>query len=167
MEIIALRLIHVLGGIFWVGSVLFTTFFLLPVLAQAGQAAGPVMAGLRQRRLLTVLPLVALLTIGSGLRLLWLTSAGLTAAYFTTPGGQAYALSGLAAIVALLVGFFVTRPATARLAALTPRPADGPADSQGAVVEIASLRRRVGLSSAVVTFLVTAAAAGMAVARYV
>jgi len=116
--------------------------------------------------LLTVLPL-ALLTIGSGLRLLWITSAGLTAAYFSTPSGQAYTLSGQASIVAFLLGFFVTRPATARLGALTQRPAEGPADSQGAAVEIAGLRRRVALSGAVVTFLLIAAAVRMAVARYV
>ena len=38
-EILVLRLVHVLGGMFWVGSGLFSTFFLLPALAGAGPAA--------------------------------------------------------------------------------------------------------------------------------
>ena len=69
-ELVVLRLVHILGGIFWLGSGLFTTFFLIPALGRAGPAAaGPVMGALQQRRLFTVLPVVALLTILSGVRL--------------------------------------------------------------------------------------------------
>jgi uncharacterized membrane protein len=168
MEIVVLRLIHVLGGIFWVGSALFTTFFLLPALAQAGPAAGTIMAGLQQRRLMILLPLAALLTIASGLRLLWITSTGFTAAYFSTPSGRAYALSGLAAIVGFLLALAVARPAGVRAAQLAaPRsPAGGSPMSDDMVAEVAKLRRRAAVSGAVVTLLVTVAAAGMAVARY-
>lgn len=160
MEIIALRLVHVLGGIFWVGATVFTTAFLFPVLAGAGQAAGPVMAGLQQRRLLVALPVAALLTILSGLRLLWIASAGFTPAYFRTGPGLVFALSGVAAIVGFLVGILVSRPAALRAAQLAR---GGTADP----LELAPLRRRAAVAGAVVTFLVTAAAAGMAVARYV
>ena len=35
-ELIVLRLIHVLGGIFWIGTMLYNTFFLVPVFTAAG-----------------------------------------------------------------------------------------------------------------------------------
>ena len=70
-ELIFLRLVHILGATFWLGSGLFTTFFLVPALGQVGPAgAGPVMGALKQRGLFTVLPVMALLTILSGARLL-------------------------------------------------------------------------------------------------
>ena len=47
--VIALRLIHILSAIFWVGTLLFTTFYLFPATAKAGPAAGPVMGNLRDR----------------------------------------------------------------------------------------------------------------------
>ena len=81
-ELIVLRLIHVLGGIFWVGSALFTAIYLVPSLAQAGPAAGQVMGALQRRRLFIVLPTVAVLTVLSGIRLMQLTSDGFSAAYF-------------------------------------------------------------------------------------
>lgn len=59
-EILVLRLVHVLGGVFWLGSGLFTAFFLMPALATAGPAAGPLMGALQRRKLFTVLPIVDL-----------------------------------------------------------------------------------------------------------
>ena len=39
-EMIVLRLVHVLGGIIWVGSMTYMTFFLMPAIADAGPAGG-------------------------------------------------------------------------------------------------------------------------------
>lgn len=43
-ELLILRIVHVLSGTFWVGSMLFTMIFLFPSLQEAGPAAGSVMA---------------------------------------------------------------------------------------------------------------------------
>jgi hypothetical protein len=155
MEIVVLRLVHVLGGIFWVGSVLFNSFFLFPALAQAGPAAGAVMGGLRQRGFLLALPVSALLTILSGARLMWIASAGFAPGYFGSPVGRVYLWSGIAAILAFLIGLFISRPAAARAAQ--------PGLTQ---LELAGLRRRVAISGAVVTVLLLVTAAGMAIGRY-
>jgi hypothetical protein len=77
-ELITLRLVHILCGIFWVGSGLFTSLFLLPALAGSRSAMGPVMAGLQRRRLFTVLPTVGLLAIA----LLVLAAAGMAVARY-------------------------------------------------------------------------------------
>src|SRR5688500_17721761 len=98
-ELIVLRLVHILGAILWLGSGLFTTFFLLPAMTKAGPAvAGPVMAGLQQRRLPTILPIVALLTMLSGIRLMMIVSAG-SPQWFASPMGRTFSISGALAIV--------------------------------------------------------------------
>jgi uncharacterized membrane protein len=168
VEILLLRLIHIVGGIFWVGSGLFTSLFLVPALATSGANAGQVFAALQQRRLFTVLPLVAVLTIASGLRLMWIISAGFAPSYFASAQGQAFASSGVAAIVAFLLSLLVARPASARAAQLGGSLAGAPEEKRaGLAMEIATLRRRGGIASAVAVTLVVLGAAGMAVARYV
>ena len=87
-EILVLRLIHILSGIAWVGSGIFTSFFLVPVLSSSPAVMGEVMAGLQRRRMFIILPTVATLTILSGLRLLWIASAGLDSSYFATRTGR-------------------------------------------------------------------------------
>lgn len=169
-ELLVLRLVHVLGGIFWVGSGLFTTFFLMPALAQAGPATGPVMAGLQRRRLFTALPLVALLTMLSGLRLMWILSGGFSRAYFETAGGLTYGLAGLAAVVAFVSSLAVVRPAAARSAQLGGALAGGAiadaAERERLTAELGRLGRRVAVGSLVAVALLVLAASGMAVARY-
>ncbi|MEO5567106.1 MAG: hypothetical protein ABIR92_01350, partial [Gemmatimonadaceae bacterium] len=117
-EVIVLRLVHIVGGMFWVGVTMFMTFFLAPVLASMGPGAGPVMAGLARRRLMTFLPVAALLTILSGARLMMIVSAGFQAAYFQSPVGRTFAWGGTIAIVAFAFGMLVSRPAMMRAAAI-------------------------------------------------
>ena len=157
-EIIVLRIVHILGGIFWVGSGLFTTFFLGPALATAGPAAGQVMQGLQARRLFTVLPIVAILTMLSGLRLMWITSGGFDHAYFETTRGMTFSSAGGLAIIAFFVSLLMVRPAAARMGAIA-----GTGASQD---EMARLRRRISVGSVIAVVLLILAATGMAAARY-
>lgn len=167
-EILVLRLVHILGGIFWVGSGLFTSFFLIPALAQSGAAAGQVMVALQQRRLFTVLPTVAVLTIVSGLRLMWITSGGFSPAYFGTTVARTYALSGAAAILAFLVSIVLARPAAVRAATLgrTLATTTDSAAKSALTAEMESARRRGAVASTASIALLVFSAAGMAVARY-
>ena len=167
-EIIGLRLLHVLGGIFWLGSGLFTSLFLLPSLAGAGPAAGTVMAGLQRRRLFTVLPAVALVTVLSGLRLLWLVSGGLDRRYFASGSGRAFAVSGALALIAFLLGMLLARPTMMRAAQLAATMQSVADDHERAAraERIASLQRRGATMNRLTILLLTFGAAGMAVARY-
>ena len=135
-EIVVLRLIHIVCGAVWVGAAVFSTFLLVPVLTTLGAGAGPVMEGLRQRGMFFFMPTLALLTIASGLRLMWIVSSGFTSAYFGTASGMTYAASGVAAVVAF------------GLALATRGP------------------QRPAWISVALTGLLVLAAAGMAVARY-
>lgn len=167
-EILVLRIVHVVGGVFWVGTAVFTAFFLGPALAGSGPAAGAVMAGLQQRRMFTVLPVVALLTIVAGLRLMWIGSAGFAPGYFAAPTGLAFGLGGLAAVIAFLLSLLVMRPAmmrSGRLAASLGGAADEAAHAAIAA-ELGALRRRGAVSSTVAAVLLVLSAVAMAVARY-
>jgi uncharacterized membrane protein len=168
-ELLVLRLVHILGGMIWVGSGIFTTFFLLPTLAQAGPAAGQVIAGLQRRRLFTVLPIVALLTILSGVRLMQITSAGFSAEWFNSGPGRTYAWSGLAAIVGFLVGVIISRPAAMRAARVgaSMATATDAAERASLAATLERYRRTSSISSLVSVGLVVLAAAGMAIARHI
>lgn len=166
-EILVLRLVHILSGIFWLGSALFTTFFLAPAVATLGPAGGALMAALRQRRLMTYLPLAALLTILSGLRLMWITSSGFSAHYVASAGGRTYIVAGIAAIIGFLVGMFLARPSAMKMGRLGASIAQVPEDRKAAIAaELEILRRRNTLWSSVALVLIVLSAAGMAVARY-
>ena len=167
-EILLLRLVHVLGGIFWLGSGLFTAFFLIPALGRIGPAAaGPLMAALQARRLFTILPVVAVLTMLSGIRLLHIASGGFAAGYFSSRTGQALLWSGIAAVASFLLGLVIIRPTMARASELGANLAALPEHERGArAAEVERLRSRGGRASALAMALLIAAAAGMAIARY-
>ena len=166
--VILLRLIHVLSAIFWVGTLLFTTFFLFPATSAAGPGAGPVMGALRERGLLLVMPVTAALTILSGAALMWIASAGDMAAYTASPTGRAFSISGGLAILGFLIGMVTVRPAGGRLMQLVPEAntiSDGVARA-AVQAGVKRLQRRVAVMSGIVTTLIILATAGMSVARY-
>ena len=167
-ELVVLRLIHVLGGIFWVGSALFTAFFLVPALMTAGPAGGAIMGALQQRRLFTILPIVALATILSGARLMWIASGGFRAEYFESRSGATYAIAAAASVTAFLLSLAISRPMAMRGAKLAGEMAQ---TSEGEprvrlAAELARVRRRGAIATTIGVSLLVIAAAGMAVARY-
>ena len=166
MELIVLRLIHVLGGIIWVGGAVLMAFFIAPALQAAGSAAGPIMGALQKRKFMVVLPVIAILTLLSGVRLMQITSGGFSAAYFQSPMGKTYAWAGLAAIVAFLMGIVVNRPTMLRLGTLQQSMASDPVSKDKIAAEIRKLQQRMSLAGSIVTVLLLMAAIGMAVARY-
>lgn len=167
-EIVMLRLVHVVGGVFWVGSMMYLTFFLMPAMADIGPAAGQLGAAFQRRKVFVWLPLVALLTILAGLRLLMIDSASFASGYFATNTGKLYLGGGIAAIVAFLIGVTVNRPAMTRLTALGETLAGADEAARARIgAEMAALRARSGTGAKVVTWLLIIAAATMAVARYV
>ena len=168
-EIIVLRLVHVLGGIFWVGAGLFNLIYLGPAMAAAGPAAvGPVMESFRKRRMFVVMPTAALLTILSGLRLMMIQSGGAWGAYFRTGLGATFATGGAAALLAFLLGVAVGIPTQRRMGALGPQIAAAPDDATRASLhaQMARLQGRMKAIGPIATLLLVLAAVCMAIARY-
>jgi hypothetical protein len=166
VEVLVLRVIHILCGLFWVGAGLFSTFYLAPALKEAGPAAaGAVMASLQRRRMLQVMPAVAVLTILSGARLMWIVSAG-NPHWFQHRAGHTYAISAALAIIALLTGVFYVRPTMMRVGKLSHSAASDGASKERIAAEVATLQKRVAMASGAATLFLVLAATGMAIARY-
>jgi uncharacterized membrane protein len=169
VEIIVLRVVHLVGGMFWVGSAVFGAIYLAPAMREAGPAAGAMVGVMQRRHLFTVMPMVALLTILSGVRLMWITSAGFSAAYFATGRGATFAVGGAAAIIAFCMGVFINRPMGIRIGEI--QQAIAKATDDGARSELSAQLDRLQRQSATVGWLflvlLMVAAVGMAVGRYV
>lgn len=167
--IFALRLVHILVGIFWVGSVLFVACFLMPAVRAAGPAGGAVMGPLMQRRKLPQFMMAgAVLTLLSGFGLFYVLSGSLGFRWFTVGMGRVIGIGALLTLVAMGIGMAVNAPTAARLAKLTAGfQAAGRPPTAEESAEAAALQARLGRAAVAVAILLVGAAACMAVARYV
>ena len=165
-ELLVLRIVHVLCGTYWVGSALFLGVFLVPALATSGVNAGQVFAALGRRRLFATQPVVALLTMLSGFRLLWIASGGSLTPYVRTAGGRAYVFSGVAALVAFVLSLVVSRPAAAKAGRLTAAMQTATTERDALTRQLTSVRRRGAIASAAAITLLVMCAAGMSIGRY-
>jgi uncharacterized membrane protein len=168
-ELLVLRLVHILSAIMWLGSGIFTGIFLIPALSGSPAVMGEVLAGLQRRRYFVVFPIVATLTILSGLRLLYIASAGFSSGYFATGTGRTFAISAVAAIIAFVLSLGVARPAAVRagkISGLLPATQDAP-ERERLLGELDRVRRRGALATSLAVGFGILAASGMAIARYV
>jgi hypothetical protein len=165
---LVLRLIHIVGGVLWVGAVALMTSFVVPAVRSAGAQGGRVMQELMQRRRLPVyMNVVAGLTMLSGLAMYGQLAAATNGAWAGSRPGMAFGFGGLAAIVAAVIGGVVIGPAGRKLAALGERvqAAGGPPSAEQAA-QMQALQARLGRTTRVVALLLLIAAGAMAIARY-
>jgi uncharacterized membrane protein len=168
-ELLVLRLIHILGGIFWIGSGLYAGFFLGPALASTPAVMGQVMAALQKRRAFRAQEIAAFLVLLSGLRLLMIDSAGFSGSYFATGTGRTFAIAGVFAILAGIFNFGVARPTMERAVAVGAALAAAADTGEKARLsqELDRLRKRGAIAGLLAVTSGILAASGMAVARYV
>lgn len=165
---IALRLLHVVLGVFWAGTLFFVAWFLIPSVGEAGPDGAKMMQALQRRGMLNIVPVAALLTILSGLVLYWRVSGGFQPAWAGSALGMSLGIGAVAAIVAFIIGVFVMRAATLRAGALTqtvPQLTDASA-RDARMAEIQGLRMRAATAARWVASLLLIAVVTMAVARY-
>jgi len=165
---IVLRLVHVVGGVLWVGFAVFGAFYLFPSIAETGPDGGKVMAVLERRGLLTGVPIVALLTVLSGL---WLyLRAARTAPGFGSSGmGMTLGFGGVCALIALGIGMLVISPSMNRAAAAAQQAtqAQAPEERQTLLGLSTRLRSRAAAAARIAALLLIVAAGAMAIGRYV
>ena len=165
--LVLFRLLHILGGVIWVGMVFFTVIFLGPAVQDAGPEGGKVMGALQKRGVMNVIPAVALATVLSGLWLYWRASLGFDPAWVHSRLGMTLSLGGFAAIVAYVIGLTVMRPSM--LAAMRiMQSLGGAAEAERAqgMAEAQRLRTRGRKAGLAVLWLLLLSTAAMAVARY-
>ena len=162
-----LRLIHILAGVFWAGSVFFLAGFLIPTVRETGPEGGRVMSHLVGRRRLPVfIGIAILLTVVSGLIMYGRMAAATHGTWTGTAPGIAYGLGGLAAILGAVVGMGVSGAAARRMAAIGQRAAEAGRSSLEQQAQIQGLQRRMMLGARIAAGLIALAVVAMATARY-
>ena len=166
--VIVLRFIHVVFGALWVGMIFFSTFFLMPAIQEVGPEGGKVMAAVQRRGLMTVMPVLAIGALISGIWLYIRAGAGMPAEFGRSPVGMAYGLGGLAAFVAWVLGMAILRPSMLKAMALGQSlgPSTSAEERQRIMGEAQRLRGRAAAASRATAYLLLFAVTAMAVARY-
>jgi uncharacterized membrane protein len=151
------RVLHILGGVIWAGSMFALSFAIIPIGASHADAGAGRWSGLVARRLGPASGIAALVTVLSGIYLFATLHSGDTSAAGVVLGSGA-----VAAVLSFLVGALIGRPAGMQMAKLQGETSKSAAD----MAQLATLGRRAALSSRVSGMLLGLAVLSMAVFRY-
>ena len=157
--LLVMRTIHILSGVFWVGTMLFLVRLLFPAIRDGGPRAGSIMVNLAHAKAMTAIPIAGSLAILSGLYLYWHDSGGFNMSFMRTGMGMTYATGGLTAIIAMMIGGGVVRRRMVSWIALLQEPS----------VDEAALRTAqegVAAVAGIVVILLTITGVAMAIGRY-
>ena len=105
------RVVHILTGIFWVGTLIVLSRFVFPAVNDAGADGAKVARGMAQRGLVRAIPSASGLTLLSGIYLYYRVSAGFQSEYMSSGPGISYGIGALSAIIAMILGGSVVRKA--------------------------------------------------------
>ena len=166
--VIVARILHVVLGALWVGSMFFLSTFLIPSLGDVGPDGSKVVAALARRKFMVFLPVVAIITMLSGLYLYWRVSSGFTPDYMRSGAGQTYGLGAALAIVAFVLGVTITRPAMVKAIQLTQTAMSAsPTEREAIMAQAQALRARSASVGRLILALLMAATLAMSIGRYV
>jgi uncharacterized membrane protein len=167
---VTLRIVHIVTGVIWVGSLFVVVVFVQPSAATLGPAGAPFMSELRRRRFVDVVFVDALSTVVAGSFLYWRdwhiypTFNDWIGSSF----GVSLTVGALLAISGLAVAATLTRPTIGRLVSLGKQVAEsGGAPPSETAEQIGALWRRLVIAERVSFSLVLLAVVAMASARYI
>lgn len=162
------RVLHIGLGVFWAGAMIFMAVYVVPSIRDAGPDGAKVVAGFAKRRMLDVMPLVALITLISGTYLYQRASGGWVPEYMRSLPANVIGVGGLAGILAFIVGVAVVRPSMKKAMGLAQSAGGASAEArEGIMAQAGALRARAASAGKVVAWLLAGATIAMAVARYV
>lgn len=166
--LLALRIVHIVTSVFWVGGVLVFLFYVLPVSRTLGAEGTRFLDALVQgANLSRHLTRAAALSVLSGAWLLWIVSGGLDEAWLVTRTGTTLATASLAGTFAFLIGMINNGPAAAGLARLASAiEAQGSPPDAAQQAELARLRQRLSVGGTISMVMLGIAVGGMATFRY-
>lgn len=166
---VTLRILHIVTGVIWVGSLFVVVVFVQPTAAALGPTGAPFMSELRRRRFVDIVFIDAVFTVVAGSFLYWHD-------WHTYPSfgdwigsrfGVSLTVGALLAISGLVVAAVVTRPTIGRLVTLGRQVAgSGGTPTPETAARIGALQRRLVVAEQVSFSLVLLAVVAMASARY-
>jgi uncharacterized membrane protein len=162
--VVTLRLIHILSGVFWVGSTIYFGFFIKPTIQATADAGQKFIAHLVNKRPLgTAMSGSAILTVVAGGSLYWIDSGGLTTGWLRSGPGWGFGIGGLFA----LIGFILTALAghrTHMLGMIASHIQGEPTHEQ--LKQFQAAQKQLGVLSPMGTIVLVIALICMATARY-
>jgi uncharacterized membrane protein len=165
---IILRVVHILAGVFWVGSAIFVFVYLQPSVKELGPTGQQFMAHLVEKKRIPVVILAAgAVTILAGILLYWRASNGFDLDWISSATGVAFTVGGVAAILAFVFGLILVKPAMGRMGSIGQAIAMSggpPTDAQ--VSEMQKLGARLALIGQINLLLLVVAVVAMAIARF-
>jgi hypothetical protein len=168
MDVLILRLIHIGAGLFWVGAVFTTVFFLQPTAMAVGPAASPFQAYLiRDRRYALAVLTSAAITVAAGIWLLWISTNGLDPDLALDSSRLGFTVGGVVAILTFAVGASYIYPRTVRLAGIVAGVlAEGRPPNPDEQAQLGMIRAQLTRAGWVVVTGLAIAVVAMATARY-
>jgi uncharacterized membrane protein len=164
------RIVHILAGVFWVGSVFLLVMFVQPSAAAIAPAGAPFMTELLgKRRLIDRIIGLAVITIAAGLVLYWHDwhLVGSFGDWIGSHFGATLTVGMLAAIGALAIGLAVTRPNLVRFLAIGRQVAEsGAPPSPEVAAEMGAIQTRLRNAARASLVLLVVAVLAMSTARY-
>lgn len=162
--VIALRIIHIVAGITWVGGTLIMTFFIGPTIgatAEAGQKfVGHLMNNLKFSNRMSA---AAGLTILAGFILYWIDSNGFTSAWMSSGAGRGFGIGAGFALIGFIFGLLIGRTTNA-MAQLGAQFRGQPSPEQ--MSQMQSIRKQQATYSNISATALILAVIFMAIARY-
>jgi len=165
--LLVLRVIHILGGVFWAGSSFLMTGFIEPVVRAAGDDGRRFMQRFNATsRFTTVIAAAAGATVVAGLWMMDIVSAG-SSAFFETGRGLGLTIGMLAGILAFILGFVMQNRPLRRMAAIgSTVAASGGPPTPAQATQLENLMGTVRLGGRLVAGLLLITVVTMATARY-
>ncbi|CAG0937346.1 hypothetical protein TFLX_06271 [Thermoflexales bacterium] len=166
--VLVLRLLHIFGGIFWVGASFMLVGFISPAVQASGQVGGQVMQRLMTgSRFSSIFGLSAMVTMLAGVLLYWRVSGGLQLAWITTAPGLALTIGSLAGIAAGVIGGGVAGRTGEKIGQLNAQLGHNQgAPSEAQLSELQGLQQKMKRAQRLSVGLMIIAVVGMAIARY-
>lgn len=166
--VLVLRLLHIFGGVFWVGGTFMLAGYIEPTARAMGLDGGKFMqrfAG--QSGFSQAMSVAAIANVVAGVLLYWHDSGGLQLTWITTATGVTFTLGGLAGITSAVIGFAITGSASTKLAEVGKQIASaGGPPAPEKLAQVQALQEKLRQGGRINTVLMIVALLGMSIARY-
>jgi len=160
---IILRLIHIIGGVFWVGTSLLFSFFIIPSIRATSEVEQNFWGLLIKTHLAEAHGISAILTVLAGAGLYWIDSQGFTSGWMTSGPGLGFGIGGIFGFLGVITSILVALPLRA-LAETAAQIQGSPTPEQ--MDKIQAAQKRLGVMGRIDSAVLIIALICMATARY-
>jgi uncharacterized membrane protein len=159
-----LRIIHIVGGVFWVGGTLIMTFFIAPTVGAIGESGQRFVGHLTNTlKFSNRMSAAAGSTVLAGFILYWIDSQGFTSAWMSSGAGRGFGIGAAFALIGFVFGIMIGRT-TKAMAQVGAQIQGKPSSDQ--MARLQTLQKQQATYSAIVASTLVLATIFMAIARY-